>query len=36
VALDSSPFIHPLLELLERGRPAGVVLVWAHAVDLLD
>jgi hypothetical protein len=36
VVLDSSPFIHPLLELLERGRPAGVVLVWAHAADLLD
>jgi hypothetical protein len=23
VVLDSSSFIHPLLELLERGRPAG-------------
>jgi hypothetical protein len=36
VVLDSSPFIHPLLELLERGRPAGVVLVSAHAADLFD
>ena len=36
VVLDSSPFIHPLLELLERGRPAGVVLLSAHAADLLD
>ena len=36
VELDSSPFIHPLLELLERGRPAGVLRIWAHAADLLD
>jgi hypothetical protein len=36
VVLDSAPFIHPLLELLERGRPAGVVLMWGHAADLLD
>jgi hypothetical protein len=36
VVLDPSPFIHPLLELLERGRPAGVALVSAHATDLLD
>ena len=36
VVLDSSPFIHPLLELLERGRPAGVVLLSAQAADLLD
>jgi hypothetical protein len=36
VVLDSSPFIHPLLELLERGRPAGVVLLSAHAADLFD
>ena len=36
VVLDSTPFIHPLLELLERGRPAGVALVSAHATDLLD
>ena len=36
VVLDSSPFIHPLLELLERGRPAGVVLLSAEAADLFD
>jgi hypothetical protein len=36
VVLDSTPFIHPLLELLERGRPAGVVLMGAHAAELLD
>jgi hypothetical protein len=36
VVVESSPFIHPLLELLERGRPAGVVLLSAQAADLLD
>jgi Bacterial archaeo-eukaryotic release factor family 10 len=36
VVLDSSAFIHPLVELQERGRPAGVVLLWAHAAELLD
>jgi Bacterial archaeo-eukaryotic release factor family 10 len=36
VVLDSSAFIHPLVELLEQGRPAGVLLLWAHAADLLD
>jgi hypothetical protein len=36
VVLDSSAFIHPLLELLARGRPAGVVLVRAHGAELLD
>ena len=36
VVLDSSPFIHPLLELLERGRSAGVVLLSADAADLFD
>jgi hypothetical protein len=24
--VDSTPFIHPLLELIDEGRPAGVVL----------
>jgi hypothetical protein len=27
VVLDAGPFIHPLLELLDEGRPAGVLLV---------
>jgi hypothetical protein len=36
VVLDSSAFVHPLVELQERGRPAGVVRVWAHAAELLD
>jgi Bacterial archaeo-eukaryotic release factor family 10 len=36
IVLDSRPFIQPLLELLDEGRPAGVVLVSAHATKLLD
>jgi Bacterial archaeo-eukaryotic release factor family 10 len=36
VVLDSRPFIQPLLELLDEGRPAGVVLVSANAAELLD
>jgi hypothetical protein len=36
VVLDSRPFIQPLLELLDEGRPAGVVLVSAHAAELLE
>ncbi|HEX5619720.1 MAG TPA: hypothetical protein VFX51_14960, partial [Solirubrobacteraceae bacterium] len=36
VVLDSRPFVQPLLELLDEGRPAGVVLVSAHAAELLD
>jgi len=36
VVLDSRPFIQPLVELLDEGRPAGVVLVSAHAAELLD
>jgi hypothetical protein len=36
VVLDSSAFIHPLLELLARGRPTGVVLVWTDGAELLD
>ena len=27
VLLDASPFIHPLLELLDEGRPAGVFVL---------
>jgi hypothetical protein len=34
--LDSRPFIQPLLELLDEGRPAGVVLTSARAAELLD
>lgn len=36
VVMDASPFIHPLLETLEAGRPAGVVMVNAGAAELLD
>jgi hypothetical protein len=36
VVLDSTPFIHPLLELIEEGRPAGVVLTSSRSADLLE
>lgn len=36
VVLDDGPFIHPLLELLDEGRPAGVVLVSAEEARLLE
>lgn len=36
VVLDERPFIHPLLELLDEGRPAGVVLVSAEDARLLE
>ena len=36
VVLDSSPFIHPLLELLDQGRPAGVVLGSREEARLLE
>lgn len=36
VVLDSTAFVHPLLELLARGRPAGVVIVSTHGADLHD
>jgi hypothetical protein len=36
VVLDSSPFIHPLLELLDEGRPAGVVLATHGEANLLE
>src|SRR4051794_14861366 len=35
VVLDERPFIHPLLECLERGRPAGVVLLSSQAAQVL-
>ncbi|HEX7321726.1 MAG TPA: hypothetical protein VF299_02155 [Mycobacterium sp.] len=36
VVLDDGPFVHPLLELLDEGRPAGVVLVSAEDARLLE
>ncbi|WP_326544865.1 VLRF1 family aeRF1-type release factor [Mycolicibacterium sp. ND9-15] len=36
VVLDSGPFIHPLLELLDEGRRAGVVVVSGDAARLLE
>jgi hypothetical protein len=36
VVLESTPFIHPLLELIDEGRPAGVLLISARSADLLD
>ena len=36
VVLDSNAFIHPLLELLDRGRPAGVVLGSREEAKLLE
>ena len=36
VVLDDGPFIHPLLEVLDEGRPAGIVLVAAGQVRLLE
>lgn len=36
LVLDSGPFIHPLLELLDEGRPAGVVVLTAEQARLLE
>lgn len=36
VVLDDGPFIHPLLELLDEGRPAGVLLVTQDEARLLE
>ena len=36
VVLDSRPFVRPLLEALDEGEPAGVVLVSAREAELLD
>lgn len=36
VVLDDGPFIHPLLELLDEGRAAGVVLISAEEARLLE
>jgi hypothetical protein len=36
VVLDRSPFIHPLLELLDEGRPSGAFVVSLDAVEGFD
>src|SRR6185295_14466431 len=36
VVLDDAPFVHPLLELLDEGRTAGVVLVSGDEARLLE
>jgi hypothetical protein len=36
VVLDERPFVHPLLECIERGRPAGVVLLASDRAELLE
>ena len=36
VVLDDAPFIHPLLEMLDEGRPAGVVVVSPDEGRLLE
>lgn len=36
VVLDSSPFVHPLLEAIDRGRPSGVVIAATDATELFD
>lgn len=36
VVLDDGPFIHPLLEMFDEGRPTGVVLVAAEVARLLE
>ena len=35
LVLDDGPFIHPLVELLDEGRPAGVIIVTAEEARLL-
>jgi len=36
VVLDDAPFLHPLLELLDEGRPAGVVIASARQARVLE
>lgn len=36
LVLDDGPFIHPLLELLDEGRPAGVIVVSAEDARLIE
>ncbi|MFG1930881.1 hypothetical protein ACGFK1_09525 [Mycobacterium sp. NPDC048908] len=36
LVLDDGPFIHPLLELLDEGRRAGIVIATAEEARLLE
>ena len=36
VVLDDGPFVHPLIEVLDEGRPAGVVLASTDGARLLE
>jgi release factor family 10 len=36
VVLDDRPFVHPLLESLEQGRSAGVILVSRDVAEVLE
>jgi hypothetical protein len=36
VVLDDRPFVHPLLESLEQGRPAGVILMSRDVAEVLE
>lgn len=36
LVLDEGPFIHPLLELLDEGRPAGVVLLSGAEARIME
>jgi hypothetical protein len=36
VVLDDRPFVHPLLESLDRGRPAGVILMAPGSAEVLE
>jgi hypothetical protein len=36
VVLDDGPFLHPLVELLDEGRPAGVVVASGDSARLFD
>ena len=36
VVLDDRPFVHPLLESLEQGRPAGVILMSRDLAEVLE
>src|SRR5690606_14379054 len=36
LVLDDGPFIHPLLEALDEGRPAGVIILATQEARLLE
>jgi len=36
VVLDDRPFVHPLLESLDRGRAAGVILISRDSAEVLE